>query len=88
MPPGTLDDSRGLEMAGEVAAVVERVTQWGAGNGMMALLGGDGYGSRLVVHDLQGHVLYARATIRTGPRAHHQRVHYRARTSEDTEALR
>ena len=50
-PPGTLDDVPGLEMAGEVVAVGERVAQWGLGDRVMALLGGGGYGSRLVVHE-------------------------------------
>ena len=50
-PPGTLDDVPGLEMAGEVAAVGERVTQWRAGDRVMALLGGGGYGSRVAAHE-------------------------------------
>ena len=50
-PPGTLDDVPGLEMAGEVAAVGERVTQWAPGDRVIALLGGGGYGSRVVVHE-------------------------------------
>ncbi len=50
-PTGALDDVPGLEMAGEVVAVGERVTQWAAGDRVMALLGGGGYGSRVVAHE-------------------------------------
>ena len=50
-PPGTRDDVPGLEMAGEVIDVGERVGGWAPGDRVMALLGGGGYGSRVVVHE-------------------------------------
>ena len=50
-PPGTRDDVPGLEMAGEVLEVGDRVTAWQPGDRVMALLGGGGYGSRVVVHE-------------------------------------
>lgn len=50
-PPGTRDDIPGLEMAGTVEAVGERVTGWQPGDRVMALLGGGGYASRVVVHE-------------------------------------
>lgn len=49
-PPGTRDDLPGLEMAGEVIETGERVSDWKTGDAVMALLGGGGYGSRVVVH--------------------------------------
>jgi NADPH2:quinone reductase len=50
-PPGTRDDLPGLEMAGEVVAVGERVTACKPGDRVMALLAGGGYGSRVAVHE-------------------------------------
>lgn len=50
-PPGTRDDVPGLEMAGEVLSAGSRVTRWSAGDRVMALLGGGGYGSRVAVHE-------------------------------------
>ncbi len=50
-PPGTRDDIPGLEMAGEVLAVGERVAAWRPGDRVMALLGGGGYASRIAVHE-------------------------------------
>lgn len=50
-PPGTRDDLPGLEMAGEVLAVGERVTAVRPGDRVMALLAGGGYGSRIAVHE-------------------------------------
>jgi putative PIG3 family NAD(P)H quinone oxidoreductase len=50
-PPGTRDDVLGLEMAGVVLEPGERVTQFQPGDRVMALLGGGGYGSRVVVHE-------------------------------------
>lgn len=50
-PPGTRDDVPGLEMAGVIEAVGEQVVGWHAGDRVMALLGGGGYGSRVVVHE-------------------------------------
>lgn len=50
-PPGVSGDIPGLEMAGEVEAVGERVTGWKPGDRVMALLGGGGYGSRVTVHE-------------------------------------
>lgn len=50
-PPGTRDDLPGLEMAGEVLAVGERVTAWRPGDRVMALLAGGGYGARVAIHE-------------------------------------
>jgi NADPH2:quinone reductase len=52
-PPGTRDDIPGLEMAGVVDAVGERVRDWLPGDRVMALLAGGGYGSRVAVHERQ-----------------------------------
>jgi len=50
-PKGTRDDLPGLEMAGIVESVGERVSAWAPGDRVMALLGGGGYGSKLAVHE-------------------------------------
>ncbi len=50
-PPGTRNDIPGLEMAGVVEAVGERVVDWRAGDRVMALLGGMGYASKVAVHE-------------------------------------
>jgi NADPH:quinone reductase len=50
-PPGTRDDIPGLEMAGVVESVGERVVNWKPGDHVMALLGGMGYASRIAVHE-------------------------------------
>jgi len=50
-PPGTRDDLPGLEMAGIVEAVGDRVVGWQPGDRVMALLSGGGYGSKVVVHE-------------------------------------
>ena len=50
-PKGTRDDLPGLEMAGIVEAVGERVSAWQPGDRVMALLGGGGYGSKLAIHE-------------------------------------
>ena len=49
-PPGIRADVPGLEMAGVVESVGERVTEWQPGERVMALLGGGGYAERVVVH--------------------------------------
>jgi len=50
-PPGTRNDIPGLEMAGVIEAVGERVVGWQPGDRVMALLGGMGYASKAVVHE-------------------------------------
>jgi len=50
-PRGTRDDLPGLEMAGIVESVGERVSGWEPGDRVMALLGGGGYGSKIAVHE-------------------------------------
>lgn len=50
-PPGIPQDIPGLEAAGEVIDVGERVTAWSVGDRVMALLGGGGYASRVAVHE-------------------------------------
>src|SRR5690606_20606264 len=43
----------GLEFAGTVAAVGERVTEHAVGDAVMGIVGGGGYASRLAVHERQ-----------------------------------
>jgi len=50
-PPGTRDDIPGLEMAGVIESVGDRVTGWKPGDRVMALLGGMGYASKIAVHE-------------------------------------
>ena len=52
-PPGIRGDVPGLEMAGVVEAIGERVTGWQPGDRVMALLGGAGYASRVTIHERQ-----------------------------------
>ena len=52
-PPGIRGDVPGLEMAGVVEAVGDRVTAWEVGDRVMALLGGAGYASKVTVHERQ-----------------------------------
>ena len=50
-PPGTRNDIPGLEAAGVIEAVGERVVGWKPGDRVMALLGGMGYASKVTVHE-------------------------------------
>ena len=50
-PRGTRDDLPGLEMAGEVIAVGDRVSACKPGDRVMALLAGGGYGSVVAIHE-------------------------------------
>ncbi len=50
-PAGIPQDIPGLEAAGDVIEVGERVTAWRVGDRVMALLGGGGYASRVAVHE-------------------------------------
>lgn len=43
----------GLEAAGRVVEVGSRATQWAVGDGVMALVSGGGYASRIAVHERQ-----------------------------------
>ena len=52
-PPGIRGDVPGLEMAGVVEAIGDRVTAWQVGDRVMALLGGAGYASKVTVHERQ-----------------------------------
>lgn len=52
-PPGIRADVPGLEMAGVVEAVGDRVRAWEVGDRVMALLGGAGYASKVTVHERQ-----------------------------------
>jgi putative PIG3 family NAD(P)H quinone oxidoreductase len=51
VPPGVRRDVPGVEMAGVVASVGERVTAWKPGDRVMALLSGAGYATRVAVHE-------------------------------------
>ena len=50
-PPGTRNDIPGLEAAGVIEAVGDRVVGWKPGDRVMALLGGMGYASKVTVHE-------------------------------------
>lgn len=50
-PPGWPADVPGLEFAGRVEAVGERVTERGVGDRVMGLVGGGGYAEYVVVHE-------------------------------------
>jgi NADPH:quinone reductase len=50
-PPGAPADIPGLEFAGEVAKVGERVRQWQPGQRVFGLLGGGGYAEYCVTHE-------------------------------------
>jgi putative PIG3 family NAD(P)H quinone oxidoreductase len=50
-PPGTRNDIPGLEAAGVIEAVGDRVVGWEPGDQVMALLGGMGYASKVTVHE-------------------------------------
>lgn len=47
-PPGTREDIPGLEFAGEVEVVADRVTKFKAGDRVMGLLSGEGYAEKIV----------------------------------------
>ena len=51
-PPGE-HEIPGLEFAGRVAAVGERVTAWSEGDEVMGIVGGGAYAERLCVHERQ-----------------------------------
>ena len=53
-PPGWPADVPGLEFAGEVEAVGDRVTAWKPGERTMGLVGGGGYAEYVVVHEREG----------------------------------
>jgi NADPH2:quinone reductase len=50
-PPGTVADIPGLEVAGTVAAVGERVTSWQADDRVFGLVSGGGLADRVAVHE-------------------------------------
>jgi NADPH:quinone reductase len=50
-PPGAPQDVPGLEVAGVVAAVGERVRAWRAGDRVFGLVGGGGLADRVAVHE-------------------------------------
>ena len=50
-PVGIRDDIPGLEMAGIIIGVGERVVGWEEGDRVMALLGGMGYATHIAVHE-------------------------------------
>lgn len=47
VPPGYPHDIPGLEVAGEIDAVGERVERWGVGDRVMGVVGGGGYAERV-----------------------------------------
>ncbi len=50
-PPGTREDIPGLEFAGTIAGVGEKVTSFNPGNRVMGLLPGEGYAEKIVTHE-------------------------------------
>lgn len=50
-PPGAVADIPGLEVAGEVVAVGERVTAWAVGDRVFGLVAGGGLADRVAVHE-------------------------------------
>lgn len=50
-PPGVVADVPGLEVAGSVVEVGERVASWAPGDRVFGLVGGGGLASRVVVHE-------------------------------------
>ena len=50
-PAGVVPDVPGLEVAGSVVAVGERVTSWSPGDRVFGLVGGGGLASRVAVHE-------------------------------------
>jgi putative PIG3 family NAD(P)H quinone oxidoreductase len=50
-PAGVVPDIPGLEVAGSVVAVGERVAAWSPGDRVFGLVGGGGLASRVVVHE-------------------------------------
>ncbi len=50
-PPGSPPDVPGLEVAGSVIAVGERVTGWAVGDRVFGLVGGGGLADRVAVHE-------------------------------------
>lgn len=50
-PPGAPDDIPGLEVAGRVVAVGDRVLRWRTGDRVLGLVGGGGLASRVAVHE-------------------------------------
>ena len=50
-PPGVVPDVPGLEVAGSVVAIGERVTTWASGDRVFGLVGGGGLASRVAVHE-------------------------------------
>ncbi|MCU1461596.1 MAG: zinc-binding dehydrogenase [Acidimicrobiales bacterium] len=50
-PPGSPPDIPGMELAGEVAAVGERVTRFTVGDRVMAIVGGGAQAERCLVHE-------------------------------------
>jgi NADPH2:quinone reductase len=51
--PAPAHEIPGLELAGRVAAVGERVTAWSVGDEVMGIVSGGGYASRCAVHERQ-----------------------------------
>lgn len=50
-PPGTREDIPGLEFAGTIAGVGEKVTSFNPGDRVMGLLPGEGYAEKIVTHE-------------------------------------
>ena len=73
VPPGSLSDIPGLELAGEVAAVGPGVLRFGPGDRVMAVVGGGGQAELAVVHERAAPVPAGSARGRRAPRGRHHR---------------
>ena len=51
--PAMAHEIPGLELAGRVSAIGERVTAWSVGDEVMGIVGGGGYAERVTVHERQ-----------------------------------
>ena len=66
--PAAVHEIPGLEFAGRVAAVGERVTVHAAGDAVMGIVGGGGYAERVTIHERQAMAVPERARARRGRR--------------------
>ncbi len=64
-PPGAPADIPGLEFAGEIDAVGERVRTHRVGDEVMGIVGGGAFAEKLVLHEREAIRLPARATMET-----------------------
>ena len=66
-PPGTSSRIPGLEYAGVVSAVGERVQQRKVGDAVMGLVPGCAYAEQVITHEREAPVSYTHLTLPTTP---------------------